>query len=353
MAYKSKEQYPLINNPSKKTYCHIDPRSGRVCSVHFHKNALKHAVAPDPSWLQEQAWNDPFGSNDEWSLEVGGYDMSTLNTEFGISFEEMGRMQNFPPKRGVGALTDEANEAWLAYSDRSRRQYMDKDVKIGIIADRLASTEPEFRKLREELDKEKQNKQYPGNNQLGSDLPKSQRYYELVGKQAQIFEERANLYLEAAYLMDLDKSENEYIKRAVRTSGMHATTWHRDTDGIERTYWTQDFSQLTSTVDYYARSETVKAKYAAEKENYKSLAKIKNDNIRNHGTNDFENRIKPSPRLVEARVDFAIKKSIADKAQAAFDSSNIFNRRSRRKALSEAKAALSTANMTLNSRELE
>jgi hypothetical protein len=353
MAYKSKEQFPLIHNPKKKSFCHIDPRSGRVCSVHFHKGALKNAVAADPSWLQEQTWNDPFASNDEWSFEVGGYDMSTLNQDFGISFEEITKMQNYPPKRGVAATTDAANELFEAFNDRSRRQYMDKDVQVAIVSERIKATEPEFRKLREELDRERQNKEYPGNNQIGSEFPKSNLYYKLIGEQRQMFEDRARLYQQAGYALGLENSSNELVKKAMSVSPDAGTTWHRDSDGIERTYWNQPFSQLMSVVDNHARSELTVAKYNEEKKRYSGLAASKNSNIATHGTNDFENRIKPSPKLVEARVEFAIKESLFNRAQSAFDSSNIFNRRGRKKALSEAKWKLNAARTNLNGRELE
>jgi hypothetical protein len=353
MSYKSKEQFPLINNPKKKTYCHIDPRSGRVCSVHFHKNALKHAVPADPTWLQEEQWNNPWGENNDWSFEVAGYDMGTLNNEFGISFEEINKMQNYPPQRGVGPSTDAANELWLVYNDRSRREYMDKDLQVAIAVARVQAIEPEFRQVRDELHRERQNKDYPGNNKIGSDLPKSDLYYKLLSKEGQMFEERARIYQNAGYVLGLDKSSNEYIKRAMDVVPSACVTWQRGDDGVERTYWNQNFSQLMSVVDSYARNETVKAKYEKEKEGYRNLANIKNDNVKNHGTNDFANRIKPSPKLVEARVEAKIKETLFNRAQQAYDSSNIFTRRSRKKALDAARSAFSSASTTLRGRELE
>jgi hypothetical protein len=352
MAYKSKEQFPLIHNPKKKSFCHIDPRSGRVCSVHFHKGALKNAVAADPSWLQEQAWVSS-SFEDEWSFEVGGYDMSTLQQDFGISFEEISKIQNYPPKRGVGATTDAANELFQVFNDRSNRKYMDKDVQVAVVSERIKAIEPEFRKLRDELDLERQNKEYPGNNSIGSEFPKSSKYYELIGKQREMFEERASLYQQAGYALGFENSSNELIKKAMSVSPDSCTTWQRADDGIERTYWNEPFSQLMSAVDYHARKELTVAKYNEQKKSYSGLADSKNRNIATHGTNDFENRIKPSPKLVEARVEFAIKEALYKRAQASFDSSNIFNRRSRKKALAEAKGKMATAGRIRDGRELE
>lgn len=352
MAYKSKEQFPLIHNPKKKTYCHIDPRSGRVCSVHFHKDSLKYAVPADASWLQEEVFNS-WDTNDDWSFEVGGYDMGTLNNEFGISFDEISKMQNYPPKRGVDKQTDADNEIFEVFKDKSRRQYMDKDVQVGAIAARIKATEPEFRKVRDELDRERQNKEYPGNNQIGSDLPKSNLYYKLIDQQRKMFEERARLYQEAGYAMGLENSSNELTKQAMNISSDNCTTWNKDADGITRTYWNQPFSQLMSTVEYHARSEVVAAKYNEEKKKYAELARSKNINIKNNGTNDYQNRIKPSPKLVEARVEYAIKESLHNRAKAALDSANIFNRRGRQKVFFETQSQLGSAKRILDRQEEE
>lgn len=352
MAYRSKEKYPLKNNPKTMTYCHIDPARHYPCQIHFHPKTEKEykkivsiqPPADDYNALEMYEW----GLND--SL-IGGYHMFVLMSDFDFTVEDVRECQSFPPIKDRPPLTSPENEAWLLMKDNYYKSTLDPDVQVAIISDRLKAIDPELNEAIKLMDTERTNPNYPANKDPYGNGQKSSRYYELAGKIHDMFEERARLMVAAGYQLGLDKSENEDVRKLMSITGFSASTVERDINGNYRNYWSRGAASLRDRIESRAKREDVQANYSRTKEMYAGVAKTVNDSIRTHGTDFRGPQVKPSENLQRVRVEAKILEKAFAKAEAELEKANVFNKNSKKDKVSQLRGELMRVKGRLESAE--
>lgn len=85
MGYKSDVKYPLISDPSKMSYCTVDPSTGRLCRIHFHENGVDmfKSIIHDPSFdFEDETTPITFENSEDVDIigtSLRGYITATRN----------------------------------------------------------------------------------------------------------------------------------------------------------------------------------------------------------------------------------------------------------------------------------
>lgn len=335
MAYKSKEKFPLLNNPAKQTYCTVDPNRGTPCRVHFHRDTLKHLTP----------------LNIDLPNTVDGYDHIALVTEKVLTVEELQRIEIFPARKDIPPVATEENEVLSAFNNKDSRASMDSDVQVVAAVTQAKAT---IRKLESSNlrvnDLERKIVTNGGKRDDGS--PESLEYYKAVDSRNKIMVEQAKNYYVAASQMGLnEKHPDDKVRWLAANQPEFPFNVQNGYDGLTVADWTPEMKTLMYTVDTYAGKEHVQAKWEEEKSTHSEHVKRQNEMLKETGTNFRYTPVRPSKELVYARIEAAIQNKEVREAQDAVNSANIFNRKSRVKHLDEAKNRLWVAQEKLDNLE--
>lgn len=318
-------------------------KSVPVATIDFDDNDFDDTNA---KWYAD--WNDTMSNY----YDVAGYDRNFL-LEIGLTNEEIEHIKTYPARADVPREVTSDDMIWEAYQDRKRREYMAPEIQAIAVLKELDRREPNFKRVRDELEKETMNPEYPGNRKIGDSKEKSRRWYELISDEAKLFEQEAELLIQAAYALELDKSSNQSVQNALR-AGSRGSTMRKavDADGVERTYWTSDFTQLRYEIEKRVKSERAKETYAKKAAEYDDMVARRNQSIRQYGS-DFGGgeQKKPSPALVKARIDFKVADHNLKKAKNALDKANFFNRRRLTQEWQKATGEYNSAKWTIDGEE--
>jgi hypothetical protein len=313
----------------------------------------------DTSWADDFSnFSDPFADaawDAQWEQagKIAGYDKWALGQDYGISYEEISQMELRPAKVNIPKELTTDDALWEAYNDGGRKKYLSPEIQAIIVMKELERQEKPFNDLRKRLEAETMNPDFPGNRNIGDGKEKSREWYQLISDEAKVFEKQADLLIDAAYQLGLDKSDNPSIKAALRAGSRHATFRKvYDNDGIERTYWSQDFSTLRHAVETASRSGRAKEEYAKRAAEYDDSVAKRNQTIRRDGVDYAKGQPKaPSAELVKARVEHRIAEKSLEEAKNALDGANIFNRNARKKEWQRATGVFTSAKWRLDAEE--
>lgn len=349
MGYRSKEKYPLLKNPEKKTHCTVDPRRGVPCRVHFHRSTFEKLQPLNLELPEPPSY--PLGIK-PYKSTVAGYDRHELMEAYNFTVEELYQMEAFPARKDLPPMATEDNEMYRTFQDRDNRKMMHPDVQTVVAVKQVANLQAQLNPVNKALEEERLNPEYPGNNDLMSDLPKSRKYFELLNQQANIMSEQAKLYYTAASALGWDKNhQNENIQWSAYNQPSQPTMTEKASDGVTRTYWTPSMQQLVNAVESHSKAEHVKEAYAEASGKYANLVYKQNQTLMETGTNFRYTKTPPSDQLVQARIDNAIQNEKVRKAQREFNTANIFTRKNKLQKLENEKAQQTVTSQLLDQLE--